>query len=117
MNAILTPTHQLEIKRYIYNHQNEDGGWGTHTEGHSTMFGSVFSYVTLRLLGEEADSGAEDMAVVKGRKWILDHGGAVGIPLWGKFWLAVLGIYEWSGCNPTPPELLLLPYFFPLHPG
>ncbi|XP_022040264.2 lupeol synthase-like, partial [Helianthus annuus] len=117
MNAILTPTHQLEIKCYIYNHQNEDGGWGIHIEGHSTMFGSVFSYVTLRLLGEEADSGAEDMAVVKGRKWILDHGGAVVIPSWGKFWLAVLGIYEWSGCNLTPPELLLLSYYFPLHPG
>ncbi|KAI3811502.1 hypothetical protein L1987_21226 [Smallanthus sonchifolius] len=117
MNAILTPAHQLEIKRYIYNHQNEDGGWGLHIEGHSTMFGSVLSYVTLRLLGEEADSGVEDMAVVKGRKWILDHGGAVGIPSWGKFWLTVLGIYEWSGCNPMPPEFLLLPNFFPIHPG
>ncbi|GJR62507.1 lupeol synthase [Tanacetum coccineum] len=63
MNVVLTPAHQLEIKRYIYNHQNEDGRWGLQIEGHSTMFGSVLSYVTLRLLGEEADSGAEDMAV------------------------------------------------------
>ncbi|KAL8191563.1 hypothetical protein R6Q57_028294 [Mikania cordata] len=117
MNEILTPPHQLEIKRYIYNHQNEDGGWGLHIEGHSTVFGSVLSYVTLRLLGEEADSDAEDMAVVKGRKWILDHGGAVGIPSWGKFWLTVLGVYEWSGCNPMPPEFWLLPNFFPIHPG
>lgn len=53
------------------------------------MFGSVLSYITLRMLGEEANSVAEDMAVVKGRKWILDHGGAVGIPSWGKFWLTV----------------------------
>ncbi|GJQ94924.1 lupeol synthase [Tanacetum coccineum] len=51
------------------------------------MFGSVYNYITLRLLGEEADSCAEDMTVVKGRKWILDHGGAVGTPSWGKFWL------------------------------
>ena len=35
------------------------------------MFGSVLSYITLRLLGEEVDSGAEAMAIVKGRKWIL----------------------------------------------
>ncbi|KAF5804689.1 putative lupeol synthase [Helianthus annuus] len=117
MNEILTPAHQLEIKRYIYNHQNEDGGWGLHIEGHSTMFGSVLSYITLRLLGEEADSCAEDKAVVKGRKWIVDHGGAVGIPSWGKFWLTVLGVYEWSGCNPMPPEFWLLPNFFPIHPG
>lgn len=53
------------------------------------MFGSVLSYITLRMLGEEGNSVAEDMAVVKGRKWILDHGGAVGIPSWGKFWLTV----------------------------
>ncbi|PWA84797.1 lupeol synthase [Artemisia annua] len=116
MNAVLTPAHQQEIKRYIYNHQNEDGGWGLHIEGHSTMFGSVLSYITLRLLGEETDSGAEDMAVVKGRKWILDHGGAVGTPSWGKFWLTVLGVYEWGGCNPMPPEFWLLPNFFPVHP-
>lgn len=65
--------------------QNEDGGWGIHIEGHSSVFGSVLSYVTLRLLGEDV----ENEAVVRGRKWILDHGGAVGIPSWGKFWLTV----------------------------
>ncbi|KAG8376325.1 hypothetical protein BUALT_Bualt09G0051500 [Buddleja alternifolia] len=54
---------------------NEDGGWGIHIEGHSTIFGSVLSYITLRLLGE----GLEDTAVSRGRKWILDHGGAIGI--------------------------------------
>nr|GFA71391.1 lupeol synthase [Tanacetum cinerariifolium]GFA71404.1 lupeol synthase [Tanacetum cinerariifolium] len=62
---------------------------GLHIEGHSTMFGSIYSYITLRLLGDEADSCAEDMAAVKGRQWILDHGGAVGTPSWGKFWLTV----------------------------
>nr|XP_043635331.1 lupeol synthase-like isoform X1 [Erigeron canadensis] len=117
MNDILTSAHQLEIKRYIYNHQNEDGGWGLHLEGHSTMIGSVYSYITLRLLSEKADSCAEDMAVVKGRKWILDHGGAVGTPSWGKFWLTVLGVYDWGGCNPMPPEFWLLPNIFPIHPG
>ncbi|QHO42794.1 Cycloartenol synthase [Arachis hypogaea] len=29
----------------------------------------------------------------------------------------VLGVYEWSGMNPIPPELWLLPYFVPAHPG
>lgn len=116
MNAILTPPHQQEIIRYIYNHQNEDGGWGIHIVGHSTIFGSVFSYVVLRLLGEGPEDG-EDRAMARGRKWILDHGGAVGIPSWGKFWLTVMGLYEWDGCNPLPPEFWLLPKFFPVHPG
>ncbi|KAH6779223.1 cycloartenol synthase 1 [Perilla frutescens var. hirtella] len=113
INAVLSPEHHKEIIRYIHNHQNEDGGWGIHIEGHSTIFGSVLSYVTLRLLGE----GPEDEVVARGRKWILDHGGAVGIPSWGKFWLTVLGVYEWDGCNPMPPEFWLLPKFSPIHPG
>ncbi|KAH6818429.1 cycloartenol synthase 1 [Perilla frutescens var. frutescens] len=113
INAVLSPEHHKEIIRYIHNHQNQDGGWGIHIEGHSTIFGSVLSYVTLRLLGE----GPEDEVVARGRKWILDHGGAVGIPSWGKFWLTVLGVYEWDGCNPMPPEFWLLPKFSPIHPG
>ncbi|KMT17651.1 hypothetical protein BVRB_2g035990 [Beta vulgaris subsp. vulgaris] len=116
IDRILSPEHQTEIKRYIYNHQNEDGGWGLHIEGHSTMVGSAINYIALRLLGEGPDDG-KDNAVAKGREWILDHGGVTGIPSWGKYWLAVLGVYEWDGCNPTPPELWLLPKFLPMHPG
>ncbi|KAK4342376.1 hypothetical protein RND71_038192 [Anisodus tanguticus] len=116
LNAVLSPAHQMEIKRYTYNHQNDDGGWGFHIEGHSTMFGTVFNYVALRLLGEGQEDG-DDNALVKGRKWILDHGGAVATPSWGKFWLAVLGVYEWDGCNPMPPEFWILPTLFPIHPG
>ena len=37
-------------------------------------------------------------------------GGATYITSWGKFWLAVLGVYSWDGMNPTPPEMWLLPY-------
>lgn len=32
-------------------------------------------------------------------------GGATGAPAWGKFYLAALGVYEWEGMNPVPPEL------------
>ncbi|KAK7272775.1 hypothetical protein RJT34_29606 [Clitoria ternatea] len=116
LDVVLGPEHRKEIVRYLYNHQNEDGGWGFHIEGHSTMFGSTLSYIALRILGEGPDDG-EDMAMTKGRKWILDHGGLVAIPSWGKFWVTVLGVYEWSGCNPLPPEFWLLPKFTPIHPG
>ncbi|XP_071737530.1 cycloartenol Synthase-like [Rutidosis leptorrhynchoides] len=118
LNAVLSKEHKWEMCRYLYNHQNMDGGWGLHIEGHSTMFGSVLNYVTLRLLGEGAnDGGGEGGAMEKGRKWILDHGGATCITSWGKFWLSVLGVFEWSGNNPLPPEMWILPYFLPVHPG
>ncbi|KAJ0984140.1 hypothetical protein J5N97_002496 [Dioscorea zingiberensis] len=115
LNTVLSSQHQYEMRRYLYNHQNKDGGWGFHIEGHSTMFGSALSYITLRLLGEEAEGG--DGAMRRGRRWILDHGGATFITSWGKFWLSVLGVYDWSGNNPLPPEMWLLPYFLPIHPG
>ncbi|CAK9181644.1 unnamed protein product, partial [Ilex paraguariensis] len=87
LNAILSKEHKREICRYLYNHQNRDGGWGLHIEGPSTMFGTVLSYVTLRLLGEGANDGQG--AMEKGRKWILDHGSATAITSWGKMWLSV----------------------------
>ncbi|OMO87702.1 Prenyltransferase/squalene oxidase [Corchorus olitorius] len=94
---------------------NEDGGWGLHIEGPSTMFGTVLTYVTLRLLGEGANDGQG--AMERGRDWILTHGGATAITSWGKMWLSVLGVFEWSGNNPLPPEIWLLPYMLPFHPG
>ncbi|XP_058113477.1 cycloartenol synthase 2-like isoform X1 [Magnolia sinica] len=116
LNTVLPAEHQREIRRYMYNHQNADGGWGLHIEGHSIMFCTALFYVALRLLGEDGDGG-EDGAMMKARKWVLDRGGATSIPSWGKMWLSILGIYEWSGNNPMPPELWLLPEFLPIHPG
>ncbi|KAG5562247.1 hypothetical protein RHGRI_005096 [Rhododendron griersonianum] len=116
INTIFTAEHRKELKRYIYLHQNDDGGWGFYIEGHSTMIGSALSYVALRLLGEGPDDG-EGGAMSKARKWILDNGGATGIPSWGKTYLSVLGVYEWAGCNPLPPEFWLFPSFLPYHPA
>ncbi|XP_022753475.1 cycloartenol synthase 2 isoform X2 [Durio zibethinus] len=115
LNAVLSEEHKKEMCRYLYNHQNKDGGWGLHIEGPSTMFGTVLSYVSLRLLGEGANDGQG--AMERGRDWILSHGGATYITSWGKMWLSVLGAFEWSGNNPLPPEIWLLPYMLPFHPG
>ena len=41
LEAVLSPQHIHEMVRYLTNHQNEDGGYGLHIEGHSTMFGTV----------------------------------------------------------------------------
>ncbi|GAY61015.1 hypothetical protein CUMW_206550 [Citrus unshiu] len=29
----------------------------------------------------------------------------------------ILGVYDWSGCNPMPPEFWKFPSFFPINPG
>ncbi|PSS29011.1 Dammarenediol II synthase [Actinidia chinensis var. chinensis] len=116
MNTILTAEHKKEIIRFIYLHQNNDGGWGFYIEGHSTMISSAPCYVALRLLGERCDDG-ENGPMRKARKWILDNGDATMTPSWGKICLSVLGVYEWSGCNPLPPEFWLFPSYLPYHPA
>ncbi|KAL1805880.1 hypothetical protein ACET3Z_028948 [Daucus carota] len=115
LNAILSEEHKREICRYFYNHQNSDGGWGLHIEGPNTMVVTVLNYVSLRLLGEGANDGQG--AMEKARQWILDHGGATSVSSWGKIWLSILGVFEWSGNNPVQPEIWMLPYILPTHPG
>ena len=39
------PQHIAEMIRYLANHQNGDGGYGLHIEGHSTMFGTALRWV------------------------------------------------------------------------
>ncbi|OVA19318.1 hypothetical protein BVC80_521g131 [Macleaya cordata] len=116
LNTILSPEHKKETLRYMYWHQNKDGGFGFHIEGHSIMFSTALNYICMRMLGEGPDGG-EDNACARARKWILDHGGVTSIPSWGKAWLSILGLYDWSGCIPMVPEFWLLPSFLPMHPA
>ena len=61
---------------YLKNHQQIDGGWGTHIECASTMFGTILSYVALRLLGINAD----EKFMKDARTFISKHGGALYAP-------------------------------------
>ncbi|KAM0851807.1 hypothetical protein ACQ4PT_052176 [Festuca glaucescens] len=107
--------HRKESQDLLLRLQNEDGGWGKQVLGPSTMFGSCFNYASLVLLGEKPNDDNDSLA--KGRSWILSHGSATAIPQWGKIWLSIIGVYEWSGNNPIIPELWLVPDFLPIHPG
>ena len=94
--------YSAEIKNYLYSRQHlEDGGWGLHIEGESTVFGTAMNYTTMRLLG----ASAEDPRMIKARGTLHKLGGAVNGPHWAKFWLSVLGVTKWDIVNPVPPEL------------
>ncbi|TIA87278.1 hypothetical protein E3P81_03998 [Wallemia ichthyophaga] len=109
----LAEEQRVEIIRYLFNRAHEvDGGWGIHIESPSTVFGTALNYTALRLLGVEADHPV----MTKARGTLHKLGGATGSPAWGKFWLACLGVYDWDGVNPVPPELWLLPDWLPIHP-
>uniref|UniRef100_A0A8C7PYZ6 Terpene cyclase/mutase family member n=1 Tax=Oncorhynchus mykiss TaxID=8022 RepID=A0A8C7PYZ6_ONCMY len=102
-----------EMVRYLRSVQLADGGWGLHIEDKSTVFGTALSYTTLRILGV----GPDDPDMVRARNNLHSKGGAVGIPSWGKFWLAILNVYSWEGMNTLLPEMWLFPTWFPAHPS
>ncbi|KAF7321689.1 Terpene cyclase/mutase family member [Mycena kentingensis (nom. inval.)] len=114
VEAAFTEEERLELIRYLMHTAHpEDGGWGLHERGPSTVFGTTMNYVSLRLLGVSADHPV----AVKARSKLLALGGSAAAPTWAKVWLSCLGCYEWDGVNPTPPELWLLPDWVPFHPG
>ena len=45
LDDVLPDYVQVEMRRYLLNHKNEDGGFGLHIEDSSTMFGTTLSYV------------------------------------------------------------------------
>jgi 2,3-oxidosqualene cyclase len=91
-----------------------DGAWGLHPESSSYLYVTTLAYVALRLLGEPADAPL----TASTRRWLQTQpDGVVAIPTWGKFWLALAGLYEFDGMNPFLPELFLLPRWAPVHPN
>ncbi|ESK97698.1 lanosterol synthase [Moniliophthora roreri MCA 2997] len=107
-----TTEERSELCRYLINLANhEDGGWGLHVAGESTVFGTTLNYVSLRILGLPA----EHPTCIKARELLHRLGGATGVPVWGKFWLSLLNAYDWEGVNTPIPELLLMPHWLPFH--
>ena len=113
LDTFLSPAQRAAMAHYLRVHQQLDGGWGMHIESPSTMFGSCMCYIALRLLGEPAST----RAMAKGREFIRSHGGGVYTGSWAKFYMCLLGVMDWRGHPVIPPEMWLLPRWFPLHPG
>jgi squalene/oxidosqualene cyclase-like protein len=111
------PIAQHDAARMIHHFKitrRPEGGWGLHAEAPSYVFVSTLAYVALRLLGVPAEAPLTSDAL----QWLrAQPSGVLGIPSWGKFWLAMAGLYEYTGMNPFSPELFLLPAGSPIHPN
>lgn len=109
----IPPEYATEIKAYLFARQSrEDGGWGLHDTGVSSVYGTAMNYTVLRILG----ASEEDKRMVRARAKLHELGGAVYGPHWAKFWLSVMGVMEWEAVNPVPPEFWLLPDWVPIAP-
>lgn len=100
--AEVSEAYAIDIANAMFSLQDDEtGGWPTYLEGAPTPMTSVLNYVALRLMGISAD----DSRMQRGRDYILKRGGAAYIASWGKFWLCLLGLYEWEGTDPYPVEI------------
>jgi lanosterol synthase len=105
--------YATEIKNYLFARAHpDDGGWGLHIEAESSVFGTAMNYVTLRIVGVDADHPK----MVRARATLHRLGGATHGPHWCKAWLSILGVMNWDIVNPVPPELWLLPDWVPFAP-
>jgi squalene/oxidosqualene cyclase-like protein len=104
---------RLQILRHYAVTRTAEGGWPLHPEGPPQVFTTAIAYVAIRLLGVSED----DELVAPAREWLLRQpDGVLGIPTWGKFWLALIGLYGWAGVSALPPELFVMPRWLPFHP-
>ncbi len=108
----LEPDRRRRVLRSFERTRLKGGTWGLHEHSEPHLFVTALVYVAARLLGVERD----DPLVEPARRFIQAEG-ILGIPSWGKFWLALVNLYDWRGVNAVLPELWSLPRQIPLHPS
>ena len=101
----------LKAASYLVEQSLAEGGWALYPGGPPDVSASAKAYFVLKLLGH--DVNATYMA--KARRVILDLGGLGAINSFTRIYLAIFGQVPWERCAAVPPELILLPRWFPLN--
>lgn len=112
VNREVEPDRRRLVLRQFERTRLKTGEWGLHAHSQPYLFVTTLVYVAARLLGVERD----DPLIARAGQFIRSEG-VLGIPSWGKFWLALLNLYDWKGLNPVLPELWFLPRRTPIHPS
>ncbi|MDT0268738.1 prenyltransferase/squalene oxidase repeat-containing protein [Streptomyces sp. DSM 44915] len=104
------PARIAEQRAWIVSQQNADGGFPVYTGGPSDLSCSVVTHLALQLAGHPEDREALERAA----GFVRAHGGIESIEMIpARFWLAFVGVVSWDDIAPLPPELILLPRWFP----
>src|SRR4051794_26341473 len=93
---------------YLLDHQLPQGGWAIYPGGPAEVSASVKAYFALKLVGYSAD----DPALVRARRAVIEAGGAQACNSFTRFYLALLGQIGYDECPSVPPELVLIPSRF-----
>ena len=111
----LAETPSLELERKIGNYlrriQGDHGGWPLYHAGAFDISATVKAYFALKMIGD--DINAPHMA--RAREAIHQRGGAIKANVFTRILLALYGECSWNDVPTVPPELILLPRWFPVH--
>jgi squalene-hopene/tetraprenyl-beta-curcumene cyclase len=97
--------------RRILNQQLPDGGWAIHPGGPVDVSASVKAYLALKISGHDQHSEP----LCRARAAIERAGGPWAVNSFTKFYLALLGQMSYADCPAVPPEMVLLPDWFPVN--
>jgi squalene-hopene/tetraprenyl-beta-curcumene cyclase len=109
--GIVTAEELEQTARWIRSKQREDGSWATFYGGPADLSTTVEAWVALRLAGD--DPADEHMAMAA--SFVIAAGGVESSRVFTRIWLALFGLWPWDALPTLPPELVLLPPWFPLN--
>jgi squalene-hopene/tetraprenyl-beta-curcumene cyclase len=96
---------------WVRGRQQSDGGFANFHGGPSNLSTTIEAYAALRLAGDPPE--AEHMK--RARELVLGMGGIEASRVFTRMWLALFGEWSWRELPALPPELILLPAWFPLN--
>ena len=100
-----------KIAAYLRRKQREDGTWAVWYDGDGDLSTTIEAYLALKMAGVSL----QEPEMAKAREFILSQGGMERARVFTKIWLALLGEWDWRKTPMMPPELILLPRWFPVN--
>lgn len=100
-----------KIAAYLRRKQREDGTWAIWYDGDGDLSTTIEAYLALKMAGVSL----QEPEMAKAREFILSQGGMERARVFTKIWLALLGEWDWRKTPMMPPELILLPRWFPVN--
>jgi squalene-hopene/tetraprenyl-beta-curcumene cyclase len=98
-----------KLANYVRQKQLPDGGWNIYEGGSAELNATIKGYFALRLAGDPIDSPH----LLHARRRVHELGGLERANSFTRLYLALCGIIGWEMVPAMPPELILLPSWFP----
>jgi squalene-hopene/tetraprenyl-beta-curcumene cyclase len=96
---------------WIRSRQRPDGSFATFHGGPADLSTTIEAWVGLRLAGDPPDA----LHMRRAAEVVRDLGGIEASRVFTRIWLALFGEWPWERLPALPPEVILLPSWFPLN--